>query len=83
MIASYPNDAPFPNALVLGFDQGRPVHVVVARDAGARLCHVVTVYFRIPMCGAIVSRRRNKHEMRDLQDLRNKVRKCHRDPATR
>lgn len=48
VIASYPNDAPFPSALVLGFDEGRPVHVVVGRDAGARLCHVVTVYHPDP-----------------------------------
>jgi len=44
VIASYPDDAPFPSALVLGFDDGRPVHVVVARDAGTALCHIVTVY---------------------------------------
>jgi hypothetical protein len=31
VIASYPNDAPFPSALVLGFDEGRPVHVVVTK----------------------------------------------------
>jgi hypothetical protein len=44
VIASYPDDAPYPSVLVLGFDHGRPVHVVVARDAGAALCHIVTVY---------------------------------------
>ena len=44
VIASYPDDAPFPSMLVLGFDDGRPVHVVVARDAGTALCHIVTVY---------------------------------------
>lgn len=44
VIASYPDDTPFPSVLVLGFDGKQPVHVVVARDAGARLCHVVTAY---------------------------------------
>jgi hypothetical protein len=44
VIASYSDDAPYPSALVLGFDHGRPVHVVVARDGGTELCHIVTVY---------------------------------------
>lgn len=44
MIASYPDDTPFPSMLVLGFDEGGPVHVLVARDATTRLCHVVTAY---------------------------------------
>ena len=44
VIASYPDDAPYPSVLVLGFDQGRPVHVVVAREAGTAFCHIVTVY---------------------------------------
>ena len=43
-IASYPDDTLFPSVVVLGFDGGRPVHVVVARDSTTRLCHVVTVY---------------------------------------
>jgi len=44
IIASYPDDTPFPSMVVLGFDEGRPVHVVVARDGGTALCHIVTVY---------------------------------------
>lgn len=44
VIASYPEDTPFPSTLLLGFDEGLPVHVVVARDPTARLCHVVTTY---------------------------------------
>jgi len=30
--------------LVFGYDGGRPVHAVVARDAGSGLCYVVTAY---------------------------------------
>jgi hypothetical protein len=30
VIASYPDDVPFPSALILGHDGGEPVHVVVA-----------------------------------------------------
>lgn len=44
IVASYPDDTPYPSMLVLGFDEGRPVHVVVARDGGTALCHIVTVY---------------------------------------
>jgi hypothetical protein len=44
VIASYPDDKPFPSMLILGFDEGQPVHVVVAQDTDTGLCHVVTVY---------------------------------------
>jgi hypothetical protein len=44
VIASYPDDTPYPSMLVLGFDDGQPIHVVVARDAGTGHCHIVTVY---------------------------------------
>jgi hypothetical protein len=44
VIGAYPDDVPFPSMLVLGFDGGQPVHVVVARDPGSGLCHIVTVY---------------------------------------
>ena len=30
-IIEYPDDQPYPSRLMLGFPQGRPVHVVVAR----------------------------------------------------
>lgn len=43
-IASYPDDTPFPSALILGFDEGQPVHLVVSRDAVTGLCYIVTVY---------------------------------------
>lgn len=32
MIADYPNDTPYPSCLVLGFVQGRPLHLVTAVD---------------------------------------------------
>lgn len=44
VIASYPEDKPFPSVLILGFEEGQPVHVVVARDADTRRCYIVTVY---------------------------------------
>jgi hypothetical protein len=43
-IASYPEDLPFPSVLILGFEGGRPLHVVVARDPQSGVCFVVTVY---------------------------------------
>jgi len=43
-IADYPDDRPHPSRLVLGFVQGRPLHVVAALDAASDTCHVVSVY---------------------------------------
>ena len=43
VIAEYPEDRPFPSVLLLGFVDGEPLHVIVARDpAGA--CVIVTAY---------------------------------------
>ena len=47
-IAAYPNDAPHPSALLLGWAQGRPLHVVVARDPETGHCVVVTTYVPDP-----------------------------------
>jgi len=48
VIASYPDDVPFPSVLLLGFDGQRPLHLVVARDQKSGLCFVVTVYLPDP-----------------------------------
>jgi len=40
IIASYPDDRPFPSALILGFDQARPIHVVATRNAATSECYV-------------------------------------------
>jgi hypothetical protein len=44
VIENYPDDAPYPSALVLGFARDRPVHVVVALDTSAPEAHIITVY---------------------------------------
>ena len=44
VIADYPDDTPYPSALLLGFVGHRPVHVVVAKDERTSDCYVVTVY---------------------------------------
>jgi hypothetical protein len=44
VIAEYPDDQPFPSALLLGFHEGQPVHAVVAHDPATGGCHVVTIY---------------------------------------
>lgn len=44
VIASYPDDLPFPSVLILGFEGGNPLHVVVARDPNNGVCFVVTLY---------------------------------------
>lgn len=48
VIASYPDDLPFPSVLLLGFDAQRPLHLVFARDPKSGLCFVVTVYLPDP-----------------------------------
>ena len=44
VIASYPEDTPYPSQLLLGFLPEQAVHVVVARDPATGACFVVTVY---------------------------------------
>jgi hypothetical protein len=44
LVEDYPDDAPYPSALMLGFSDGEPLHVVAAYDQGSRYCLVVTVY---------------------------------------
>jgi len=43
-IANYPDDSPYPSALLLGFARGLPLHVLVAREDETADCYVVTVY---------------------------------------
>jgi len=44
VIASYPDDAPYPSVLILAFVAGRPLHVVASRDDSTRHCYVITAY---------------------------------------
>jgi hypothetical protein len=43
-VANYPDDSPYPSCLLLGFVDSRPLHVVVAWDAGTGTCIIVTAY---------------------------------------
>jgi hypothetical protein len=43
-IESYPADTPYPSRLVLGWRQGRPIHVVVADNVQENELIVITVY---------------------------------------
>jgi hypothetical protein len=44
VIADYPDDKPFPSKLLLGFSDGRPLHVVFAYDSLHETGYVVTAY---------------------------------------
>ncbi len=44
MIERYPDDTPYPSALVLGFVAARPLHVVVALDGAGPHAYIITVY---------------------------------------
>lgn len=43
-IEDYPEDSPYPSALVLGFVEGRPLHVVLSFDESADDTYIITVY---------------------------------------
>ena len=45
IIASYPDDDSYPSFLMLGFKNGTPIHVVIARDDETLICYAITVYF--------------------------------------
>jgi len=49
VIASYPEDEPYPSVLLLAFAQQQPIHAVVARDPISEACYVVTVYRPDPL----------------------------------
>jgi hypothetical protein len=44
IIASYPDDMPFPSFLLLYQERGRSLHVVVGKDQNENICFVITVY---------------------------------------
>ena len=44
IIESYPNDTPFPNALLLGFAGSKSVHVVFADNHDENVRIIITVY---------------------------------------
>lgn len=48
VIADYPDDQPYPSALLLGFYGSHPVHAVVAHDPATGDCHLVTIYWPDP-----------------------------------
>jgi Domain of unknown function (DUF4258) len=43
-IEGYPEDAPYPSRLVLGWRGSRPIHVVAAEDVEGERPFVITVY---------------------------------------
>jgi len=49
VVADYPDDQPFPSALLLGFHVGNPIHAVVAQDPVTGDCHLVTAYRPDPL----------------------------------
>lgn len=44
LIEEYPEDRPFPSALFSGWVKTRPIHVVVALDAGSDRAFIITAY---------------------------------------
>lgn len=48
LIAEYPSDLPYPSRLILGWNQGRPIHAVLSADPVQKKCYVITVYQPAP-----------------------------------
>jgi hypothetical protein len=48
IIERYPNDSPYPSNLMLGYSNGRALHVVVAHNSADNAIIVVTVYVPDP-----------------------------------
>jgi len=48
IIIDYPDDKPFPSALLLGFYGNQAIHAVVARSEDGE-CHLVTIYWPDPV----------------------------------
>jgi len=59
-IASYPDDQPYPSRLLMGWVDGRPLHVVAAYNAQAGETIVITVYEPDPVLWDDRFRRRRK-----------------------
>lgn len=51
IIARYEDDRPFPSCLILGFDAGKPWHIVYSAEGSGpdAVVHVVTVYQPDPL----------------------------------
>jgi hypothetical protein len=45
IIASYPDDEPYPSFLMLGFENDTPIHLAIAQNEKTGDCYVITVYF--------------------------------------
>lgn len=43
-IERYPDDTPYPSQLILGWVEGRPLHVVIACNAADQETIIITVY---------------------------------------
>ncbi len=48
IIAEYPDDQPFPSALVLYFEHKSALHLVVGKDESDNACYIVTAYWPDP-----------------------------------
>jgi hypothetical protein len=58
VIETYPHDTPRPSLLLLGRPLGRPLHVLVSKDAASGKCYIVTVYIPDPAAWNEAFRRR-------------------------
>jgi len=48
VIESYPDDQPYPSALLLFFEEGKALHVIAGVNEAQSTCHIVTAYWPDP-----------------------------------
>jgi len=48
IIKEYPDDEPYPSFLLLGFVNGKPLHVVLGLDPVSAIARIITVYHPDP-----------------------------------
>jgi len=48
VIASYPDDQPYPSVLLLFVEATHALHIVVSMDEAEEICHIITAYWPEP-----------------------------------
>jgi hypothetical protein len=60
IIEDYPDDHPYPSALLLYFEGGRALHIVAGVNEAESVCHIVTAYWPDPKLWSADFRTRRK-----------------------
>jgi hypothetical protein len=81
-IREYPDDTPFPSRLILGWVASKPLHVVVAEDAGLETSIILQYMNQTQLSGRRILKG-SGHEMSNLQARQHPSRICQHYPGAR